>query len=53
MKRQGISLSLKDIKKLEDEWKKTKSMFYTDAKAKVQFNIINKTPECSDTWEFE
>ena len=48
MKRQGLIVSIKGIKKLIKELEEENF----DAKY-YQINIINKTPECSDTWEIE
>lgn len=58
MKRQGLGFTIgqlyKLVEELEDEhtiWKE--GVGTLDEKTKVQINIINKTPECSDTWELE
>lgn len=56
MKRQAISLNMEDILRLLEECKliiRDRIITDLDPKQKVQFNIINKTPKCSDTWEFE
>ena len=54
MKRQAIALSYEDIILLINEWNQTvREDVGSHRSQKVQFNIINKTPECSDTWEFE
>lgn len=54
MKRQGLIVTLKQLRKLElellEEFPLTEKV---DDERKFQINIINKTPECSDTWEIE
>ena len=56
MNRQAITVSIEDLEKqikiLKKEAKRWK--YITGIKHKKwQLNIINKKPECSDTWEFE
>lgn len=57
MKRQGMVVTLnqlhKLIKELEKEFEWEGGIQVTDDDRKFQINIINKTPECSDTWEIE
>ncbi len=57
MKRQGLTITLNELHNLIDELSKEfddGSPFYaTDDNRKFQINIINKTPECSDTWKLE
>lgn len=57
--RQGMHVSIKElkdlIKELEKENKELKKQFRIKMRLDKRFmiNIINKTPECSDTWEIE
>jgi len=57
MKRQGLIVTINElinlIEKLEDEFEWDGPCKVTNDNRKFQLNIINKTPECSDTWEFE
>ena len=55
MKRQAMTVSIKQLVNLvkelteENEWDGCGA----SVTQKFQINIINKTPKCSDTWEFE
>jgi hypothetical protein len=58
MKRQGLQISINDLDNLMNEliderstWKDGVGVIDDDKKWLV--SIINKTPECSDTWELE
>ena len=57
MKRQGLIVTINQLQEMinelaeEFEWKG--GVRVTDDNRKFQINIINKTPECSDTWELE
>ncbi len=58
MKRQGLTITTghihRIIEELEEEhtkWEGNSGHFSEEQK--FQINIINKTPECSDTWEIE
>ena len=57
MKRQGLMISLNELHNLIDELSKDfddgSGNWSTDDDRKFQINIINKTPECSDTWQIE
>jgi chromosome condensin MukBEF MukE localization factor len=57
MRRQGMIVTLnqlhKLIEELEEEFEWKENVRVTDDDRKFQINIINKTPECSDTWEIE
>ncbi len=63
MKRQAMSMTLRQLTKLKldlirqlQELNKElnlKPANYVDYNQKFQITIINKTPECSDTWEIE
>ena len=57
MKRQGLIITLNELHNLIDELSKEfddgSDAYFTDDNRKFQINIINKTPECSDTWEIE
>lgn len=46
MLRQGLQVTIEELEKLVLELTKQKG-------TKFQINIINKTPECSDTWRIE
>jgi len=52
MKRQGLIVTIQELNELiyelSSDIKEDK-----DWDRKFQINIINKTPECSDTWEIE
>lgn len=56
-KRKGLIITLnqlhKLIEELESEFDDGSSSYETDDNRKFQINIINKTPECSDTWTLE
>ena len=41
------------VEELENEFDDGSPFYATDDNRKFQINIINKTPECSDTWEIE
>lgn len=63
IKRQGLSVSLAELTKLKmDLIKQTQELQkklkmddwqYVDYNQRFQIGIINKTPECSDTWKLE
>ena len=57
MKRQGMIVTLnqlyKLVEELETEFDDGSPCYSTDDNRKFQINIINKTPEQSDTWEIE
>jgi len=62
MKRQGLVISLGQLTKLKEDLLKEEIEFQkelgfendtVDYGKQFQINIINKTPECSDTWEIE
>lgn len=57
MKRQELIITLNQLYKLtqelENEFDDGSPMYETDDDKKFQINIINKSPECSDTWEIE
>lgn len=63
MKRQAMEVTVKqltqlkmDLIKQQQEMNKElnlKSPHYVDYNQKFLIGIINKTPECSDTWEIE
>ena len=57
MKRQGLIVSINQlyelIESLENEFEWEGGCKVTDDDRKFQVDIINKTPECSDTWEIE
>ena len=50
MKRQGLNISIEELQKLIKEFQLD---VYSNNKTKFLIPIINKTPECSDTWELE
>jgi len=54
--RQAMTVTINElhnlIEELENNITETISVEET-LQRKFQLNIINKTPECSDTWEFE
>jgi hypothetical protein len=58
-KRQGMLVSIKElkdlIKELDKENKEFEKQFKIGLSPNKQFiiAIVNKTPECSDTWEIE
>lgn len=57
--RQAMQISIKELKDLIKELEKEQHNlenqfnFKLESDKKFLINIINKTPECSDTWEFE
>ena len=63
MKRQALTTSPKELRKLADELENeaielNESLNVQEPKSEVEdrafsLAIINKTPECSDTWQFE
>ncbi len=63
MKRQAMRVSIKELRELADDLEKqgreTHKNLNCEYKKEFSFNerwminIINKTPECSDTWEIE
>lgn len=57
MKRQGLIVTLNQLHKLIEELEKEfddgSPSYTTDDNRKFQINIINKTPNCSDTWEIK
>ena len=60
MKRQAIIVTVKELKQLirdiTEQQKSLNKMLKIpghNESTKFQINIINKTPECSDTWEIE
>jgi len=56
MKRQAITTTLNELHNLIEELEKqiTENVSVEESlQRKFQLNIINKTLECSDTWEFE
>ena len=52
MKRQGMTLSIDELRDLADDLEKQCRQLNLPS-TKFLVNIINKTPECSDTWEIE
>ena len=59
-KRQAMSVSINELEKLRDDLIKEYNEFnnsigfkQVDYNKKWLISIINKTPECSDTWEIE
>ena len=61
IKRQGLNVSINELRELADELEKQIKQFYLDIDKKdtIDLNvrwlidIINKEPKCSDTWEIE
>ena len=63
MKRQAMEITLNQLTNLkmklinqQQEMNKELNLenpHYVDYNQKFQINIINKTPECSDTWKVE
>jgi len=47
--RQGLVITVRELRRIADELEKEVS----NDEIKIQINIVNPTPECSDTWEFE
>lgn len=50
IKRQGLNVSIRELNKLIKEFE-VEDFFNEDTK--ILIPIINKTPQCSDTWELE
>lgn len=57
MKRQGLIVTINQlyelIGQLSEEFEEKDGIRCTDDNRRFQINIINKTPECSDTWKVE
>ena len=60
MLRQGLGVSIEELEQLTKELKKERREVEIElgikkgrSGSKFQINIINKQPECSDTWEIE
>ena len=57
MKRQGLRVTINQlyelIEQLSEEFEEKDGIRYTNDNRKFQINIINKTPEQSDTWQVE
>jgi len=59
MKKQGLITTIGELRTIADELEAqvelNKLQVIKDSgwNTNFQINIINKTPECSDTWEFE
>ena len=61
MRRQAMTVSPNQLRELADDLERQTRQFnleldvedLIDFNKKWQINIINKTPECSDTWEIE
>ena len=61
MKRQGLNVSVNELRELADDLESQTRQFnleldvdeLVDFNKKWLINIINKEPECSDTWEIE
>ena len=58
IKRQGLIITIEQLRKLADELDKEvkeneKKYKISGWGTKFQINILNKSPECSDTWELE
>ena len=63
MKRQGLPVTINQLRHLADKLESQarqdnlelglEDEGFVDEDTKFQINIINKTPECSDTWEIE
>ena len=61
IKRQGLNVSINELRKLANELERQIKQFYLDIDKKdtIDLNvrwlidIINKEPNCSDTWEIE
>ena len=51
MKRQGLQVTINELSNLIDDLEAQHCD--ADERRVFQINIINKTPECSDTWEIE
>jgi len=52
-KRQGLITSVKELLDLAAELSAQRHPDDNGVTTKFQLNIINRAPECSDTWEFE
>ena len=50
--RQAMEISIKDLKKVIKQLESDGGGMVLESK-KWSVAIVNKTPECSDTWEFE
>jgi len=61
MKRQAMNVSVNELRELADDLERQTREFNLELSIenlarfdkRWQISIINKTPECSDTWEFE
>jgi len=60
MLRQGLGVSIEELEQLTKQLKKERRELEIELGVKkgsggsnFQINIINKQPECSDTWEIE
>ena len=61
MIRQGLRVSVDELRELADDLERQTRQFNLELDEdeivgfdkRWQINIINKTPECSDTWEIE
>ncbi len=61
MKRQGMRVSIEELRNLADDLESQLRVLNLELDVdeiegfdrNFQINIINKTPECSDTWELE
>ena len=61
MKRQGLNVSVNELRKLADDLESETRQYNVELGEKDVMgfdnkwliNIINKEPECSDTWEIE
>lgn len=53
MKRQGLIVTIDELNILIGELQTQFENERVDSCRRFQINIINKTPECSDTWEIE
>lgn len=64
MKRQGMKVTIGQLRRIADELEEQNKELYKENNASYptfaathqqvfQINIINDTPKCSDTWEIE
>jgi len=61
MKRQAMNVSVNELRELADDLERQTREFNLELSIddlvgpdkRWQISIINKTPECSDTWEIE
>ena len=60
LKRQGLTTTISELRLMADELEAQcralnleLDIIASDENSKFQLNIINKTPECSDTWTLE